>query len=196
MSEQPGRGGRIERARTGEDAGNDSGLVLQAKMGDFSILFPGDISHSGEKQLIGKADPASTMLLSPHHGSKTSNSQAFLSAVHPRFMLVSAGQGRSMFFPHPGLERQCSSHGHRHADNRPIRHDHRSHGRQASPPFRVQTDRDRVGRAGAEGKNPCRGNGACRKTPPAALPGCHTSVKSEGGVRRYFKNLAFSTELE
>lgn len=99
------------KRRASEVAGNDSGLVLQAKMGDFSILFPGDIGHSAEQQLIGKADPASTMLLSPHHGSKTSNSQAFLSAVHPRFMLVSASQARSMFFPHPGLERQCISQG-------------------------------------------------------------------------------------
>jgi competence protein ComEC len=106
LAEESGRKGR-----TREDAGNDSGLVLQAKMGDFSILFPGDISQSGERQFIGKADPASTMLLSPHHGSKSSNSQAFLSAVHPRIMLVSAGQGRSMHFPHPGLESQCSSQG-------------------------------------------------------------------------------------
>jgi len=106
LAEEAGSKGRGE-----EGAGNDRGLVLQAMMGDFSILFPGDISLSGERQLIENEDAASTMLLSPHHGSKTSNSQDFLSAVHPRFMLVSASQGRSMFFPHPGLERQCSSLG-------------------------------------------------------------------------------------
>ena len=103
--------GAGSKGRGEEGAGNDRGLVLQAMMGDFSILFPGDISLSGEKQLIENEDAASTMLLSPHHGSKTSNSRDFLSAVHPRFMLVSASQGRSMFFPHPGLERQCSSLG-------------------------------------------------------------------------------------
>lgn len=93
------------------DSSNDSGLVAQAQMGDFSTTFPGDISRTGEQRIIDQVENlASTILLAPHHGSKTSNSPAFLAAVKPRFLLVSAGN-RSAFFPHSGLERQCRSMG-------------------------------------------------------------------------------------
>nr|WP_275888850.1 DNA internalization-related competence protein ComEC/Rec2 [Desulfoprunum benzoelyticum] len=91
---------------------NDSGLVIQARLGRIALLFPGDISQSIERRLTDTdEDLAATILLSPHHGSKTSNSQTFLAAVAPEYLIVSASSRRSAHFPHPRLERQCEDLG-------------------------------------------------------------------------------------
>ena len=99
--------------RSGEGGkGNDRGLVIQARLGRFALLFPGDIGQSIERELTDTdEDLAATILLSPHHGSKTSNSQTFLTAVAPEYLIVSAGSLQSAHFPHPGLERQCEGLG-------------------------------------------------------------------------------------
>lgn len=69
---------------------NDSGLIIGYRHHRFSALFPGDISNSVEKQLVeknmvGHAD----ILLSPHHGSATSNSDLFLKTIQPKLLIVS-----------------------------------------------------------------------------------------------------------
>jgi len=42
----------------------------------------------------------SDILLSPHHGSKTSSSKAFLEMVQPGICIISSREGRSSNFPH------------------------------------------------------------------------------------------------
>jgi len=87
---------------------NDLGLVIQARLGNFALLFPGDIGKSIERELTDMdEDLAATILLSPHHGSKSSNSRTFLAAVAPEYLIVSAGGSQSAHFPHPQLELQC-----------------------------------------------------------------------------------------
>ncbi len=65
-----------------------------------SALLVGDIEHAQEDALLARATTEgagdhpslrSTVLLVPHHGSKTSSSVQFLSAVHPSFALVQSG---------------------------------------------------------------------------------------------------------
>ncbi len=94
---------------------NDSSLILRfGEDGghDFSCLFAGDISHKAEAQLVNEKIPLpSTFLLSPHHGSSTSNSEAFLQAVNPRAMIVSAGRHRSDKFPTPEVRQRCAALG-------------------------------------------------------------------------------------
>ena len=103
--------GSGERPEKGEQR-NDSGLVIQARLGRFALLFPGDIGRSSERGLTDMdEDLAATILLAPHHGSKTSNSQTFLAAVAPEYLIVSAGTRQPAHFPHPGLERQCGELG-------------------------------------------------------------------------------------
>jgi len=72
---------------------NNKSLVLRLDTAVFSYLFPGDINRHMEKQLISeghwlKAD----VLLSPHHGSSSSNSPEFLTQVDPLYLVISAGR--------------------------------------------------------------------------------------------------------
>ena len=84
---------------------NNNSLVLRITHGDVSFLFPGDIGRRAERELIQIAGDrlASTVLIAPHHGSRTSSSQAFLEAVDPEVIVISAGWKNRFHFPHPSV---------------------------------------------------------------------------------------------
>ncbi len=80
---------------------NDNSCVLKVSTGGESVLLTADIEQKAERELVqGLPDklPAS-LLLVPHHGSRTSSSESFLSAVNPRIALVAAGYRNR--FGHP-----------------------------------------------------------------------------------------------
>ena len=64
-----------------------------------SVLLTGDISAEAEQQLITRLpDLQATVLVSPHHGSNTSSSQAFIEQVRPKLVIhSSAYQGSGGF---------------------------------------------------------------------------------------------------
>jgi competence protein ComEC len=68
-----------------------------------SALLTADIETPQEQALIGLQTDAlaSTVLLVPHHGSKTSSSEAFLDAVKPKIALVQAGYRNRFAHPRP-----------------------------------------------------------------------------------------------
>lgn len=72
---------------------NDRSLVLKLTHGDIAFLFPGDLGHQGEDQLLraGK-NLAADVLLAGHHGSRGSSSAPFIAAVDPRVVVVSSGR--------------------------------------------------------------------------------------------------------
>ncbi len=79
---------------------NEASLVFRLKYGDFSMLFTGDIGFDTERMLLGHPERlASTVLKTPHHGSRYSSSDEFLRAVSPRVALISAGYGNSFGLP-------------------------------------------------------------------------------------------------
>ncbi|MCP4577363.1 MAG: DNA internalization-related competence protein ComEC/Rec2 [Deltaproteobacteria bacterium] len=88
----------------GKDLNNRS-LVLRISYAGTSILFPGDLEEMGENSLLAVAGAKvkSDILLSPHHGSRTSSSKAFLKAVAPRWCVISSGEDRFGRFPHPSV---------------------------------------------------------------------------------------------
>lgn len=91
---------------------NDRSLVLRFEHDTLSCLFTGDISRTIESQLIAQELPLqSTFLLSPHHGSSTSNSESFLQAVDPELIVVSAGRFRPNHFPTPEVRQRCQDLG-------------------------------------------------------------------------------------
>ncbi len=81
---------------------NNNSLVLKISYKGKALLFPGDLEYKGEKILISNAGGLlkSDILLSPHHGSRTSSSPRFLELVHPRICVISSGKGNFFGFPH------------------------------------------------------------------------------------------------
>jgi competence protein ComEC len=83
---------------------NNRSLVLRLDTAVFSYLFPGDINHHMEKKLISEAHwLKADVLLSPHHGSSSSNSPEFLSHVDPSYLVISAGRHNRFQFPYYSL---------------------------------------------------------------------------------------------
>ena len=70
-----------------------------------SVLLTGDIEAPQEAALLrrDRAALASSLLLVPHHGSRTSSSQAFLEAVQPRTAMVQAGYRSRFGHPAPDV---------------------------------------------------------------------------------------------
>ena len=78
----------------------------------FSAVFPGDISKKVEALLTPRPDRLQAkVLLAPHHRSSTSNSAAFLEAVHPEFLIVSAGSTHDGIFPARDLAEKAGRYG-------------------------------------------------------------------------------------
>lgn len=78
---------------------NDNSLVFRISHGRRSILFTGDIGEKAERLITGQ-DISADVLKAPHHGSRYSSSGAFLSAVGPSAVVVSAGRKNRFGFPH------------------------------------------------------------------------------------------------
>jgi competence protein ComEC len=77
--------------------------VLQIKSSGNSIMLTGDIQRQGEARLVTQygATLASTILVAPHHGSKTSSGSAFVARVQPRYTVFSSGYRNRFGHPHP-----------------------------------------------------------------------------------------------
>ncbi len=72
---------------------NNNSMVLRVRYKNTAFLFPGDIMAKAEDELIHIAGDTiqSTVMVAPHHGSKTSSTVAFVKTVKPRVVIVSAG---------------------------------------------------------------------------------------------------------
>jgi competence protein ComEC len=63
-------------------------------------MLTGDIEDEAEAQIVRQGSPGPVdVLVVAHHGSRTSSSQAFVAAMHPRWALVSAGYHNRWNFP-------------------------------------------------------------------------------------------------
>ncbi len=84
---------------------NNNSIVLRICLSGICLLFPGDIPALTEEKLVGTYGPQlkSTVLLAPHHGSKTSNSEAFLQMVAPEVIVVSTRPRGWTKLPHPSV---------------------------------------------------------------------------------------------
>lgn len=84
------------------DKENDNSCVVQVATAGQSALLTGDIEQAAEQWLVAAygGQLSSRILLAPHHGSKTSSSQAFLDVVRPDWVLIPAGYGNRFGFPH------------------------------------------------------------------------------------------------
>ncbi|MDH2916571.1 MAG: DNA internalization-related competence protein ComEC/Rec2 [Gallionella sp.] len=84
---------------------NDQSCVLRISIGTQSILLVGDIEKAAEARLLDLHEDRlpSTLLVAPHHGSKSSSSQAFVGKVAPHYVVFTSGYRNRFHHPHPDI---------------------------------------------------------------------------------------------
>jgi len=97
----------------GQSSNNGSCVVW---VGDdtFSMLLTGDIEWPRESGLVAEQPRralAASLLVSPHHGSKTSSTTGLIAAVAPQLVIHSAGYRNPYRFPHPTVVARYASLG-------------------------------------------------------------------------------------
>ncbi len=94
---------------------NNNSLVLKVSYGKHAILFPGDLMADGE-EVCGRLEPDaldSSVLIAPHHGSRSSSTAGFIDRVNPEIVVVSAGWMNRFKFPHAEVLARYSRQGSR-----------------------------------------------------------------------------------
>ena len=91
-------------AATRAKKSNDLSCVLKVSAGGRAMLLTGDIEKPAEAELLQRDAAALTadVLLVPHHGSRSSSTPAFLSAVGARVAVIPVGYRNR--FGHPNRE--------------------------------------------------------------------------------------------
>lgn len=80
---------------------NSNSLGIRLSYGDSSFLICGDCTEESEQDVLYKGtDVHSDVYVANHHGSKYSNSEEFLQAVSPSYVIISCGRDNS--YGHPG----------------------------------------------------------------------------------------------
>jgi competence protein ComEC len=87
---------------------NNGGCVLRVSAGDHALLLPADIEAPAELRLL-QAHPQllrADVLVAPHHGSRTSSSPPFVTAVHPQWVIYAAGFANHYRLPRLAVEQR------------------------------------------------------------------------------------------
>ncbi len=93
--------------------GNDASCVLQVSAGNFTALLPGDIEAKTELALVRRyrESLAASILLAPHHGSKTSSTPVFIRFTDPQHVIFSSGYLNRFNHPDPAVVARYHRHG-------------------------------------------------------------------------------------
>jgi competence protein ComEC len=82
-------------------ANNDS-VMLRFRYGRRIFMLTGDAEADAERALVSAGDALSCDALKvAHHGSRTSSTEAFVSAARPALAIISVGQDSPYGHPHP-----------------------------------------------------------------------------------------------
>lgn len=80
---------------------NEMSVVTRLDYGESSFLFTGDIEKYSEKSIVASNINIDVDVLDvPHHGSKGSSSNEFLSKITPKFAVISCGENNDYGHPH------------------------------------------------------------------------------------------------
>jgi competence protein ComEC len=99
--------------RTKGYSSNDSSCVLRISDSVHSVLLPGDISKDIEARLVAEQGRAlqSTLLVAPHHGSKSSSSREFVQGVNAQYVVFTQGFLNRWDFPRPEVVERYTATG-------------------------------------------------------------------------------------
>jgi competence protein ComEC len=101
--EVPGRKARKE---------NDRSCVLRIATGAGAVLLTGDAEARAEGEMLARGEPlSSSVLVVPHHGSKTSSTAPFVEAVAPAIGVISVAYRSRFGHPHPTVSAQYAARG-------------------------------------------------------------------------------------
>ncbi len=90
------------QGRKAYEAENSRSLVVRIAMEGKVFLFPGDIGMDAEQEmLLRSGDLHCDLIKVPHHGSKSSSSEAFLSRLRPSVGIVTVGRKNPYHHPSP-----------------------------------------------------------------------------------------------
>jgi competence protein ComEC len=90
---------------------NDASCVLRVSAAGAAMLLTGDIERGAEGELARAGLARADALLVPHHGSRSSSSEAFLDAVAPRLALAPTGYRSRFGHPHPEVLARYAARG-------------------------------------------------------------------------------------
>lgn len=92
------------------DNTNNNSVAFRLTYGEFSAFLSGDIEAEAESDiLLSGADISADLLCVAHHGSGSSSTEEFLSAVNPECAIISVEMGDSQ--PNNGTLNRLISHG-------------------------------------------------------------------------------------
>ncbi len=91
---------------------NDTSIIIKATYDGRLIMLTGDAGVEIEKRIMESgADLHSDILKAGHHGSRTSTSDEFVSAVKPTYAVISDGRDNSFGHPHKEVVATLMRHG-------------------------------------------------------------------------------------
>jgi competence protein ComEC len=95
----------------GEKSTNNDSVVLRIQYGERSILLTGDIEEATERALLTSQQLHADVIKVPHHGSKTSSTEAFVAATKPQLAIISVGRNSRFGHPHKEVVERWRSNG-------------------------------------------------------------------------------------
>ena len=91
----------ISPDETDPDDLNDSSLCFIVEFGDTAFMFTGDAEKGSEKDILNAGyDIDSDVFQAGHHGSRSSNTQAFVEALSPEYVVISCKESNRYGHPH------------------------------------------------------------------------------------------------
>ncbi|CAG0971199.1 ComE operon protein 3 [Methylophilaceae bacterium] len=91
---------------------NDRSCVLRITSRYGNLLIPGDVEKAAEYALVRSGVTLKTdVLVAPHHGSKTSSTEAFMDRVKPDAVIFTMGYRNRYHHPHPSVVSRYKAHG-------------------------------------------------------------------------------------
>ena len=91
---------------------NDYSVAILLEYGKNRFLFTGDAEEASEAEMLTYGiDISADVYKVAHHGSRSASTQEFLNAVHPKYAVISCGEGNSYGHPHAEVLNRLRSMG-------------------------------------------------------------------------------------